>query len=401
MVARAGAKARRSGLDIDFHEATAQALPFADASFDVVLCTLVLHQLPHEGIHEAAAEMRRVLAPGGRLLVADIDSAHPGNQRRTPHSHGSFDGSRIGPLLERTGLDVVESGEVPFRLRRFERLLYVGATRAERRLHLTAVLSTVPGDDGAPAWDRPGPGTALDKFWLTLAEALAPPIPAASGPATAPVFRPLRRLPAEWTTPEPMAGLPVAVTPIEVEAPPPFDWAREAARHVGTVVHRVLAQIADEGLAVWTAGRCAALAPRLRAELAAAGVDEGELAGSVTSVIDSVSALLGDPRGRWLFDPAHAEAASEWALGGWNGNAVTHVVVDRTFVADGVRWIVDFKTGTHEGSDREGFLDREQERYRGQLEQYAAFVRALDPRPIRLALYHPLLRGWREWAHDG
>ena len=281
------------------------------------------------------------------------------------------------------------------------RLLYVGATRAERRLHLTAVLSTVPGDDGAPAWDRPGPGTALDKFWLTLAEALAPPIPAASGPATAPVFRPLRRLPAEWTTPEPMAGLPVAVTPIEVEAPPPFDWAREAARHVGTVVHRVLAQIADEGLAVWTAGRCAALAPRLRAELAAAGVDEGELAGSVTSVIDSVSALLGDPRGRWLFDPAHAEAASEWALGGWNGNAVTHVVVDRTFVADGVRWIVDFKTGTHEGSDREGFLDREQERYRGQLEQYAAFVRALDPRPIRLALYHPLLRGWREWAHDG
>ena len=127
MVARARAKARRSGLDIHFHEATAQALPFADASFDVVLCTLVLHQLPHEGIHEAAAEMRRVLAPGGRLLVANIDSADPGNQRRTPHSHGNFDGSRIGPLLERTGLEVVDSGEVPFRLRRFERLLYVVA----------------------------------------------------------------------------------------------------------------------------------------------------------------------------------------------------------------------------------------------------------------------------------
>jgi ATP-dependent exoDNAse (exonuclease V) beta subunit len=80
---------------------------------------------------------------------------------------------------------------------------------------------------------------------------------------------------------------------------------------------------------------------------------------------------------------------------------MTSAQIDRTFVADGVRWIVDFKTGAHEGADREGFLDRERERYRGQLEQYAAFVRALDPRPIRLALYHPLLRGWREWAYEG
>jgi ATP-dependent exoDNAse (exonuclease V) beta subunit len=79
---------------------------------------------------------------------------------------------------------------------------------------------------------------------------------------------------------------------------------------------------------------------------------------------------------------------------------VTHAAVDRTFVTEGVRWIVDFKTGTHEGTDREGFLDREQERYATQLERYAAFVRALDARPIRLALYHPLLGGWREWAYD-
>jgi hypothetical protein len=34
-------------------------------------------------------------------------------------------------------------------------------------------------------------------------------------------------------------------------------------------------------------------------------------------------------------------------------------------------------------------------------EQYAALVRRLDVRPIRLGLYHPLLRGWREWAFEG
>ena len=65
-----------------------------------------------------------------------------------------------------------------------------------------------------------------------------------------------------------------------------------------------------------------------------------------------------------------------------------------------MRWIVDFKTGSHEGADRDAFLDREQDRYREQLERYAAFVRALDARPIRLGLYYPLLGGWREWPYE-
>jgi ATP-dependent exoDNAse (exonuclease V) beta subunit len=181
----------------------------------------------------------------------------------------------------------------------------------------------------------------------------------------------------------------------------PFDWAREAARHVGTVAHRVFAQLAKEGPAAWNEQRVTALAPRLRAELAAAGVDEAELASSVAAVVDSVGAFLADPRGQWLVDPKHEDAMSEWALGGWNGKTVIHIAVDRTFVVDGVRWIVDFKTGSHQGADPEAFLDREQDRYREQLEQYAHFVRALDSRPIRLGLYHPLLRGWREWAYDG
>ena len=99
-----------------------------------------------------------------------------------------------------------------------------------------------------------------------------------------------------------------------------------------------------------------------------------------------------------LFAPAHEDARSEWALAGIDGAAVVHVVLDRSFVADGVRWIVDFKTGAHEGGDREAFLDAERVRYAATMQRYARLVGALDPRPIRLALYHPRLAGWREWA---
>jgi ATP-dependent helicase/nuclease subunit A len=130
------------------------------------------------------------------------------------------------------------------------------------------------------------------------------------------------------------------------------------------------------------------------------GVDDEQLRGAAGDVDRALRGLLADPRGRWLFDPAHAEAASEWALAGVDNGAIVHVTLDRTFVADGVRWIIDFKTGRHEGGDTEAFLAREEDRYRAQLERYARIVRALEPRPIRLALYYPLVEaGWREWPY--
>jgi hypothetical protein len=77
---------------------------------------------------------------------------------------------------------------------------------------------------------------------------------------------------------------------------------------------------------------------------------------------------------------------------------VRQVVIDRTFVdASGTRWIVDFKTGDHRGGQVEAFLDSEQERYADQLNRYADIMRRMDGRPIRVGLYFPLLKGWREW----
>lgn len=77
------------------------------------------------------------------------------------------------------------------------------------------------------------------------------------------------------------------------------------------------------------------------------------------------------------------------------------LVIDRTFHSmDGQRWIVDYKISSHEGADVEFFLDREQERYRAQLNRYAALMRKIDDQPIKLGLYFPLLKGWREWVDD-
>jgi ATP-dependent exoDNAse (exonuclease V) beta subunit len=210
----------------------------------------------------------------------------------------------------------------------------------------------------------------------------------------------LVRLPSDWRLPGLPPPLPVAAPVVAALEALPFDWADATSAAIGTVAHRLLAQVAGDGLAAWTSERARAQSRRIVAELAAEGVDVDLRDAAAARVVEVVVRTLQDPRGRWLFDPAHDDARSEWALAGVDDGRVVHVVLDRSFVADGVRYVVDFKTGSHQGGDRATFLARERERYGPQLARYARIVRALDDRyPVRIALYHPLVEdGWQEEA---
>ena len=59
-----------SGAAIEWHEANAESLPLADGSFDVVVSSLGLQFVPDKA--SALHEMRRVLAPDGRLAIATV-----------------------------------------------------------------------------------------------------------------------------------------------------------------------------------------------------------------------------------------------------------------------------------------------------------------------------------------
>jgi hypothetical protein len=179
-----------------------------------------------------------------------------------------------------------------------------------------------------------------------------------------------------------------------------YSWARETARHVGSLVHRLLQRIAQEGPASWSDVRVQALQSYCERELSARGVPAEERTAAAARAVQALERTLVDPRGRWALSDAHREARSEWALSGMVGKQLINIVLDRSFVDDaGTRWIIDFKTGGHEGADVDDFLNREQARYAAQLERYARLVRELDRRPIRLGLYFPLLGGWREWGY--
>jgi len=69
MLERARDRALKLGRPVDLREGDAHALEFPDGSFDTVVCTFSLCGIPDE--RQAVAEMRRVLRPGGLLLLAD------------------------------------------------------------------------------------------------------------------------------------------------------------------------------------------------------------------------------------------------------------------------------------------------------------------------------------------
>jgi len=115
MMAIARQRAAGLGREVDFHEGDAEHLPFDDASFDTVVCALSLCTIPSPAA--ALGEMRRVLRPGGRLLLLDhIGSALPPVyavqwllERFTIRAAGEHFTRRQLPLVKAAGFRVVES----------------------------------------------------------------------------------------------------------------------------------------------------------------------------------------------------------------------------------------------------------------------------------------------------
>jgi ATP-dependent exoDNAse (exonuclease V) beta subunit len=300
--------------------------------------------------------------------------------------------------------------DVEKRSRRFEdgRLLYVASTRAIHSLYLfAAVPPRKNGDIEANS------GTLLAELWPAIEAREAPLIRLAAqaleeagetGPGAAakaelqtPLPQHYRRLAADWQLPEPpgsvhrgRAGQADAHDYIE------FSWAGEEARLTGNLVHRLLQMIGELGLEAWSASDGMARRDAwCRRRLASEGV-RGEKADSIVARTSlAINNCLGSDRGKWILD-AHEGAECEYALTVVLDGQPRNLVLDRSFIADGSRWIIDYKTSSHSGGDLEGFLENEAGRYLEQLRRYKEAVAINESRPIRTALYFPLLDRFRE-----
>jgi ATP-dependent exoDNAse (exonuclease V) beta subunit len=284
-----------------------------------------------------------------------------------------------------------------------ERLLYVACTRAKWQLQLTAtILKPKPDGDWAPR-----AGSLLNILWPMAGEDFKAAAAAMLRDAVngfqpeggAPQGGPLSRVPIDWSPAPLLETFELAESPGLVQAQsqiPIFDWAGETARQVGSLVH---AELQTLSLGSDGAAAIKAREPHFRRWLELRGVPPERSEQASRRVISALIAVQEDPRGRWILRSGYRDEFREYALSGiWNGEIV-RVVFDRSFIDErGVRWVIDYKTSQHMGGGVEEFLEREVERYRATMHRYAAFAQRLGAEPVRLGLYFPLMRAWREWA---
>jgi len=188
----------------------------------------------------------------------------------------------------------------------------------------------------------------------------------------------------------------------------PASASPDTASAIGTLVHRYLELIAHDGPEAWPSTRLPPLHGAMQQSLRAQGLSAPEATAAANRVQRHLHTTLSSADGRWLLS-AHTDAASECAIG-----SVVHLtpvpppapafepgpepgneqppssghsphplhVIDRTFVHQGRRWIVDYKTTEHEPSaQRNGDLDT----WRAQLQRYRALHD--DALPVQLAVF--------------
>ncbi|GMR10520.1 MAG: hypothetical protein BMS9Abin28_1341 [Anaerolineae bacterium] len=121
MIDVARRKAARAGVDVSFQVDLIESITFPDDQFDIVLSSFMMHHLPDDLKREGLAEIYRVLEPGGRLLIVDIESSGRSPVRRFVNLMTQLHGGaaamqnnvkKLAPLLEAAGFSTVETGEM-------------------------------------------------------------------------------------------------------------------------------------------------------------------------------------------------------------------------------------------------------------------------------------------------
>lgn len=265
-----------------------------------------------------------------------------------------------------------------------DRLLYVAATRAKKRLLLT--FSTDFYDEN----NNSRTGSFLHKLWPHIKDEYLKvnelPVVADNHTST---HQPklFRRLSRDWHNPIQTNVKAATIHNKKLG----FSLKDDTPRLVGNIIHALLQVIAKKGLAWWVTINQQQKNNIILSYQRLMNVPIHLHKNSHTKIMMDLDKATSDPVGRWILQ-SHQFAESEYAIS-INDEKQSNLVIDRTFIDEqNVRWIVDYKTMDTTSSE----LEKHIETYQSQLEHYRHAFKLIESREIKMGLYFTALPAWRE-----
>ena len=284
------------------------------------------------------------------------------------------------------------------------RVMYVAATRAIKGLYLYAKLKSRKNGDMNP----PSKSSLLSTIWEPIERLIisgkyeiieTDDLHSITSMENArPSLKHIRRLPAEFiaikpsinslmTTNSQRAGYKSETQSIENVS--------LRARQLGTLFHRTLKQLANEGLDAWPLSRRQQISLAWVSQLREVGLIATDL--EINELKKALELTLNDRNGQWILG-VHAHSASEKSITYLKSDGSFGTsIIDRTFVSNGVRWIIDYKLSKpNNGESLTEFEGRQIDLYKTQLSHYAYLYAQISIEPVKCALYFPKLGSFVE-----
>ncbi|MFI4962491.1 MAG: UvrD-helicase domain-containing protein [Legionellales bacterium] len=168
---------------------------------------------------------------------------------------------------------------------------------------------------------------------------------------------------------------------------PPTTLSQGIPRLTGIVTHQLLHWICDNH----PSDNCDVPWNLAQSEFKKLGFDTDTQQKALDVVQDQICRLFADPRGLWIIKKQEQEH-NEYELLVEQDNKLVTRIIDRSFVAEGKYWIIDFKTGK---DDNQSLTKHQQ-----QLQEYAYLISSRTTLPIHYGIYYLSNAHWVSWEYS-
>ena len=267
------------------------------------------------------------------------------------------------------------------------RLLYVAATRTVRKLHLIATVKRKNDEI------KPVKNSLLELLWpsvtATFTATVITHLPNENRQNIAQFTPQLMRL-KNPQLPAALAQYWQKPTSISAQNKPKnvlnnTEAPQNLAADKGILAHIYLEIIANTDCLQWPAIRINACATAMCKWLQQRGYDEKIAQQTTAEVIALLQTTIASKDGQWVLTK-HAQAQSELALQAIENDEISTKVIDRTFIANGNRWVIDYKTMAIENSQDVAAIEGIAMQFKPQLAGYALLF-AHEDLPIKQAIF--------------